>query len=195
MPASLMNKKTLLIIAGANGSGKTTLAPFLHPFYNIEESVNPDIIAAGLSLHPETVAFQAGRIALTRIQQLIERKTSFAYETTLASHTLAHILQKLNPDDYQVSLHFLALPSVEVAKQRVKFRVQQGGHDIPLEVIERRFKRGLHNFFNFYKNQVDEWVLYDAISQHQQVIAYKKAKSTTILLNDKWTELEEQQHD
>jgi predicted ABC-type ATPase len=113
----------------------------------------------------------------------------------LASHTLAHILQKLNRDDYQVSLHFLALPSVEVAKQRVKFRVQQGGHDIPLDVIERRFKRGLHNFFTFYKNQVDEWVLYDAISQHQQIIAYQKANSTTILLNDKWTELKEQQHD
>jgi len=68
-----MDKKTLLIIAGANGSGKTTLALFLYPLYHIEESVNPDLIAAGLSLHPETVAFQAGRIALLRIQQLIER--------------------------------------------------------------------------------------------------------------------------
>ncbi|MEI6706358.1 MAG: hypothetical protein WCK96_04380 [Methylococcales bacterium] len=92
-------------------------------------------------------------------------------------------------------MHFLALPSVEVAKQRVKFRVQQGGHDIPSDVIERRFKRGLHNFFNIYKNQVDEWVLYNAISQQQQIIAYQEKKLTTILLPDKWTELEEQQHD
>lgn len=118
-----MDKKTLLIIAGANGSGKTTLAPFLYPLYHIEESVNPDLIAADLSLHPETVAFQAGRIALLRIQQLIERQSAFAYETTLASHTLSHLLQKMNRDHYKISLHFLALPSVQAATERVKRRV------------------------------------------------------------------------
>lgn len=186
-----MTKKTLLIIAGANGSGKTTLAPFLYPVYNIEESVNPDLIAAGLSLHPETVAFPAGRIALLRIQQLIEQQKSFAYETTLASHTLSHLLQKVNRDHYQVSLHFLALPSVAAAIDRVKRRVQQGGHDIPVAIIERRFKRGLHNFFNLYRHQVDEWVLYDALSQTQQVIAYQEGKTVTILLNDNWMTLTE----
>ena len=190
-----MSKKTLLIIAGANGSGKTTFAPFLHHLYHIEESVNPDIIAAGLSLHPETVAFQAGRLALARLSHLIGQKISFAYETTLASHTLAHILTKLNREDYQASLHFLALPSANVAKQRVKFRVEQGGHDIPLDVIERRFKRGLYNFFNSYRFQVDEWVLYDALSRQHQVIAYQEAASTTILSIEKWTALERQQYD
>lgn len=186
-----MTKKTLLIIAGANGSGKTTFAPFLYPLYKIEESVNPDLIAAGLSLHPETITFQAGRIALLRIQQLIERQRAFAYETTLASHTLSHLLQKVNSDSYQVSLHFLALPSVAAATDRVKRRVQQGGHDIPVAIIERRFKRGLHNFFNLYGHQVDEWVLYDALSQTPQVIAYQEEKTVTILLNDKWKTLME----
>jgi predicted ABC-type ATPase len=186
-----MNKKTLLIIAGANGSGKTTLAPFLYPLYNIEESVNPDLIAAGLSLHPETVAFQAGRIALLRIQQLIERQSAFAYETTLASHTLSHLLQKMNRDHYKISLHFLALPSVQAATERVKRRVQQGGHDVPVPIIERRFKRGLHHFFNLYRHQVDEWVLYDALSQTPQVIAYQEGKTVTILSNDKWMTLTE----
>ena len=69
-----MNKKTIVIIAGANGSGKTTFAPYLHEIYAIEDSVNPDIIASGLSLHPQTVAFQSGRIALKRIKKLIKQK-------------------------------------------------------------------------------------------------------------------------
>ena len=159
-----MNPKTMLIIAGANGSGKTTFAPFLHEIYDIEESVNPDIIAAGLSLHPQSVAFQSGRIALQRINQLIEQQKSFAYETTLASHTAAHMMQSCDRQQYRVLLHFLALPSVTAAQNRVKLRVEQGGHDIPDSVIERRFKRGLKNFFSIYRHQVDEWVMYAALT-------------------------------
>ncbi|MFZ2724671.1 MAG: ATP-binding cassette domain-containing protein [Methylococcaceae bacterium] len=192
MSETTFDKKTILIIAGANGSGKTTLAPFLYQLYDIEESVNPDIIAAGLSLHPETVAFQAGRIALIRIEQLMTKNISFAYETTLASKTLAHIIKKINRDNYHISLHFLALPNVEIAKDRVRLRVRQGGHDIAQSTIERRFKRGLFNFLNYYRFQVDEWVLYDVISEQQQIIAYQENNSINILLNDKWDILNEQ---
>jgi len=185
-----MSKKNIIIIAGPNGAGKTTLAPFLHANYAIEESVNPDIIADGLSLHPQTVAFQSGRIALTRIKIFLASNKSFAYETTLASHTVSHILKSSHRDNYHVSLHFLALPSAQVAKQRVAHRVSQGGHDIPDDVIERRFKRGLANFFSHYQYQVDEWVLYDAIKNHN-VIAYKQAdEAINILLPDDFKRLE-----
>ena len=185
-----MNKKNILIIAGANGAGKTTLAPFLHRNYAIEESVNPDIIADGLSLHPQTVAFQSGRIALTRIKACLAANKSFAYETTLASHTVSHILKSCQRENYHVSLHFLALPSAKLAKQRVAHRVSQGGHDIPDEVIERRFKRGLDNFFSYYQYEVDEWVLYDALN-NRGVIAYQnKNSAVTILLPDDFNRLE-----
>jgi predicted ABC-type ATPase len=179
-----------LIIAGANGSGKTTFAPFLHQLYDIEESVNPDVIAAGLSLHPESVALQSGRIALTGINDLISQNKSFAYETTLASHTAAHILQKINRENYHTSLHFLVLPSDDAAKNRVKRRVEQGGHDIPAATIERRFKRGLENFFNIYSELVDEWSLYNAFLPDLAVIAYNENKLTTVLNEDVWLALE-----
>lgn len=187
-----MSKKNILIIAGANGSGKTTLAPFLHNGYAIEESVNPDIIADGLSLHPQTVAFQSGRIALTRINGFLTGNKSFAYETTLASHTVSHIIKNCQRDDYNVSLHFLALPSAMLAKQRVAHRVSQGGHDIPEQVIERRFKRGLRNFFSYYQYEVDEWVLYDALN-NRNVIAYRnKNSAVNILLPSDFERLEAQ---
>jgi len=184
-----MNKKTMLIIAGPNGAGKTTFAPFLHDFYEIEESVNPDIIAEGLSLNPQSVAFHSGRIALVRIQQLIENQISFAYETTLASHTVRHMISHSHRDNYHIRLHFLALPSAGFAKQRVKYRVSQGGHDIPENTIERRFKRGIRNFFDYYQHQVDEWVLYDALNNHE-VIAFRSNNSTTIILSDNYRRLE-----
>jgi len=185
-----MSKKNIIIIAGPNGAGKTTLAPFLHSNYAIEESVNPDIIADGLSLHPQTVAFQSGRIALTRIKTFLAGNKSFAYETTLASHTVSHILKSSHRDNYHVSLHFLALPSAQVAKQRVEHRVSQGGHDIPDDVIERRFKRGLANFLSHYQYEVDEWVLYDALD-NSNVIAYRNINSAVeILLPNDFNRLE-----
>ena len=185
-----MNKKIILNIAGANVSGKTTFAPYLHHIYDKEDSVKPDIIAAGLSLHPQTVAFQSGRLALKRIKKLINLNKSFAYETTLASHTVEHIMKSCDRRLFRINLHFLALPSIVSARNRVRLRVEQGGHDIPDSVIERRFKRGLNNFFSVYKHQVDEWVLYDALST-QEIIAYQSgSEPKTVLLPEKLATLE-----
>jgi len=62
---------------------------------------------------------------------------------------------------YHVKLIFLSLPSPELAITRVMARVAQGGHNVPVAVIRRRFGSGLRNFHAFYKRLVDSWVLYD----------------------------------
>ena len=71
----------VVVIAGPNGSGKTTTAPaFLPGHLGIEEFVNADAIAYGLSaFHPESVALQAGRIMLNRLQELADDGRSFAF--------------------------------------------------------------------------------------------------------------------
>jgi predicted ABC-type ATPase len=61
-----------------------------------------------------------------------------------------------------VDLHFLWVPSVELAVQRVATRVKSGGHDIPERTIRRRYERGLTNFRDLYQNAVDRWFVYDA---------------------------------
>lgn len=60
-----------------------------------------------------------------------------------------------------MSLFFLALPDAETAIARVAERVKQGGHDIPEDVIRRRFTSGLRNFHEVYKSAVDTWALFD----------------------------------
>jgi predicted ABC-type ATPase len=67
---------SLYIIAGCNGAGKTTAAYNLLPdVFKTIEFVNADEIARGLSpFNPESVAFQAGRIMLERLEHLISRK-------------------------------------------------------------------------------------------------------------------------
>ena len=91
-----MAKPRIVTLAGPNGAGKTTASThLLRDALGIDEFVNADIIAAGLSgFAPESVAFQAGRIVLNRIHTLIDQRVSFAFETTLSSKTLATLLTR-----------------------------------------------------------------------------------------------------
>lgn len=70
------------------------------------------------------------------------------------------MIPKWRADGYAVKLVFLALPDVEMALARVAARVAQGGHDVPEDVVRRRFTAGI-NHFNHYKQLVDSWQLYD----------------------------------
>ena len=157
-----MSKK-IIIIAGPNGAGKTTFArSFLPEEAQCLRFINADLIAAGLSpFAPETAAFKAGRLMLEEMANCVQKGESFAFETTLSGlHYLVRIKQ-WQEQGYHVSLFFLYLPDVETAIARVAARVKQGGHDIPSDVIRRRFTAGLRNFHQVYKSVVDLWALFD----------------------------------
>ncbi len=153
----------LYIIAGCNGAGKTTASMTVLPeILNCYEFVNADEIARGLSpFQPEKVAIEAGRIMLNRIKHLVETGEDFAFETTLATKSYVSFIQKAKERGYKVTLVFVYLNSVELAKQRVKDRVSKGGHHIEAEVIERRYYAGLKNFLHLYMTHCDLWMLVD----------------------------------
>lgn len=154
---------SVVVIAGPNGAGKTTSASaVLRDTLGIDKFVNADQIAAGLSgFNPESAAFRAGRIMLKRLHELAAQRESFAFETTLASRSFAPFIQKLKKRGYKFHLIFLWLADVELAKARVASRVAAGGHDIPEEILERRYRRGIENFFALYQALADKWHLYD----------------------------------
>ena len=153
----------LYIIAGCNGAGKTTASMTVLPeILNCYEFVNADEIARGLSpFQPEKVAIEAGRIMLNRIKHLVETGEDFAFETTLATKSYVSFIQKAKERGFKVTLIFVYLNSVELAKQRVKDRVLKGGHHIEAEVIERRYHAGLKNFLHLYIPHCDLWMLVD----------------------------------
>jgi predicted ABC-type ATPase len=98
------------------------------------------------------------------------RGDSFAFETTLAGRNYMRSIPAWRADGYVVKLHFLSLPSADVAVARVAERVRQGGHDVPEDVIRRRFDAGLANFEEVYKNLVDCWILYDSSADEPTVL-------------------------
>jgi predicted ABC-type ATPase len=152
-----------VVIAGPNGAGKTAAAPrLLRGALAVSEFVNADTIAQGLSaFRPEQAAVAAGRIMLDRLHALARMHESFAFETTLASRGFAPWLRELRTQGYRVHLEFLSLPSADLALARVRERVGLGGHNIPADVVRRRYVRGLANFFSLYRNVVDSWQLFD----------------------------------
>jgi predicted ABC-type ATPase len=157
----------VIAIAGPNGAGKSTLAPFmLRDAYGLLEFVNADTIARGLAaFDPESVAFEAGRIMLRRLRDLAGRRRSFAFETTLASRSYATWIKELRRQGYEFSLLFLWLRTPELAVQRVRARVRIGGHDVPEDVIRRRYHKGVKNFFGLYQALAGSWGVYDNSSR------------------------------
>ena len=151
----------LYIIAGCNGAGKTTASFTILPeMLNCKEFVNADSIAAGLSpFNPESVAIEAGRLMLSRINELMKARVDFAFETTLATRSYVSLVKAAQQVGYNVTLLFIWLDSPETAIQRVADRVAEGGHNIPVEVIERRYYRGIFNLVHLYIPVCDSWIV------------------------------------
>jgi predicted ABC-type ATPase len=153
----------LFILAGCNGAGKTTTAKILLPqFLGGIEFVNADIIAAKLNPDfPESVAFQAGRIMLERVDVLLTEKSSFALETTLATKSYVGLTKKAQSLGYEVVLMYFWLESYDMALKRVAKRVRQGGHFIPDEDVKRRYEGGIRNLVDLFIPVVNHWSVYD----------------------------------
>ena len=163
----------ILVFAGPNGAGKTTLATELLPNEaDCPTFVNADAIAAGLSpFRPATMAFRAGRLMLETMQGYASRRQSFAFETTLSGRRYARAIPLWRNEGYRVKLLFLRLPSADAAIARVRQRVTEGGHDVPEDVIRRRFHAGWRNFERVYRDLVDEWAVYDGSGATPMLVA------------------------
>lgn len=85
---------------------------------------------------------------------------------------------------YRVSLFWLWLPTPELAIERVAIRVAQGGHDVPVEDIRRRYARGMANFFRIYQKLADEWCLFDSAPPIPTLVAYQSEGVLTFLNRD-----------
>lgn len=181
-----MTDKNLYIIAGCNGAGKTTASFTILPeIIFCKEFVNADEIAKGLSpFQPEKVAFEAGRIMINRINELLKNNESFAFETTLATKSYKSKIAEAQQKGYTVTLLFFWLQSIELAKERVKTRVAEGGHNILPEVIERRYTRGIKNLFDIYLPIVDGAFIFDNSNGNHELLAQKTIDDNLIIIDE-----------
>ena len=176
-----------------NGAGKTTASFNILPeLLNCKEFVNADEIARGLSpFQPEKVSIEAGKLMLTRIDELIQSKQDFSFETTLSTRSFVKTIQIAKANGYFVTLIFFWLDSIDLAKDRVQRRVAEGGHNIEPSVIERRYVSGIKNLFNLYSEEVDSILIYDNSSLNPELIAEKEMQQHfKIIQNEKFIQLQ-----
>ena len=181
-----MKNKNLYIIAGCNGAGKTTASFTILPdILDCKEFVNADEIAKGISpFQPEKVSLDAGRIMLNRINELIEENQNFAFETTLATRSYRNKILAAKNKGYRVTLLFFWLQNVELAKERVKIRVEEGGHNIKPDIIERRYYKGIKNLFDIYLPIIDGALIFDNSAGKHELLAEKKVDGILHVMNE-----------
>ena len=168
-----MLKPFCTILAGPNGSGKSSIYEKLQP---PGKFVNADEIAKALPADLEGSARQvkAGRLAIDRINKLIDAKEDFTFETTLSSQHSLGVMERAKAAGFHVSILFVALDKPERNVERVQFRVADGGHDIPTDTIIRRYEASFRNLSKALQI-VDEGVLIDNSKKFPRWVIKTKA--------------------
>lgn len=182
-----------VVIAGPNGAGKSSAAPeLLKDTAGVATFVNADVIAQGLAaFRPEDVAFEAGRIMLARIGELIEAGENFAFETTLSGRSVARLLTRAMGSGYRVHVCYIWLPSADMAVARVAQRVAAGGHHVREDVVRRRFRRSLANAGKLSMMGAATWRIYDGsgVGPPQLVASASDGGLTIVHDPARWVEI------
>ena len=176
--------KTFLVFAGANGSGKSTIA---EEFLKTErfDYINADDIAKKMNpTDISKVRISAGKEFNHRINNNFESGISFAIETTLSGNTYISTFKKAKYLGYKIILVYTFVDNPQVCIERIKTRVQNGGHFIPDEDVIRRYSRSKINFWTRYKNLSDTWLMYYNGSSNYILVAQKENGNDIEILDE-----------
>ena len=100
------DRPSLFVMAGPNGSGKSTLTSY--GVAGNRPVIDPDAVAARLS--PGDIragAVQAARETIRQQQELLDRRESFAVETTLSGNRTLKLMDEAKARGYEVALHYV----------------------------------------------------------------------------------------
>ncbi|MEA5001039.1 MAG: zeta toxin family protein [Endomicrobiaceae bacterium] len=180
----LGNKKSFLVLAGANGSGKSTIA---EGFLETEtfDYINADDIAK--EMNPSDISkvrISAGKEFNRRINNNFEAGISFAIETTLSGNTYIDTFKKAKCLGYSIILVYTFVDNPQVCIERIKTRVQNGGHFIPDEDVIRRYFRSKKKFWDIYKDMSDVWFIYYNGNENYILVAQKELEKDIAILNE-----------
>jgi predicted ABC-type ATPase len=151
--------KELIVIGGPNGAGKTTFADEYVARFGCKY-VGADAIAAKLSPNdPAKAQIAASREFVRQIDTAIAGSDTFVVESTLSGRTFQRRMKRAKAAGFKITIVYLLLHSADSCVDRVKKRVESGGHDVPEADIRRRFLRSIRNFWNLYRPMADHWLL------------------------------------
>lgn len=173
-----MARPLMFLVAGVNGAGKSTYTKTLLRKYPETAVIDPDKIAKSMTgsfTNIESKAVEAGKLALKQVKLCIKANQSFIVESTISGRTYLRYLSLAKKAGFKTILVYVCIPSSSVSAQRVKQRVKQGGHHIPIEDIERRFPKSLENLSEHIK-LCDLSYISNNTEHYALIASYRKGK-------------------
>jgi predicted ABC-type ATPase len=142
-------KPNLIVVAGPNGSGKTTITEKLlrHEWMEGCEYINPDVIAQeqfGGWDSPKAI-LEAADFAQNLREKCLNEGKSIAFETVFSIPEKLQFLHRARDAGFFVRLFFICTNDPTINAQRVAIRVMEGGHDVPITKIVKRYYRSIAN--------------------------------------------------
>lgn len=114
---------------------------------------------------------------------MLSEGEDFAFETTLSTKSYKNKILDAQKNGYRVALLFFWLQNIDLAKERVKIRVSEGGHNIDSDVIERRYIRGIKNLIDIYLPIVDGSFIFDKSEGKHELLADKQGNGFLNIVN------------
>lgn len=139
---STKNQAIMYVFAGNNGSGKSTFRNLIAEKQGIQTNVDPDSIA---KKYTENKEIRAGREAIRLIDELIIGKKDFSMETTMSGQLPLRQMHSAKENGFKVIIYYMGVEKIAINLNRIRQRVEQGGHNIPEEDVLRRESRSLNN--------------------------------------------------
>ena len=118
---------------------------------------------------------EAGKITVKKIKEYFEQGVTFNQETTLCGASIIRNIELAKSLGYKIELHYVGVDSVDIAKERIAYRVSKGGHGIPDADVERRYAESFNRLKEFI-NLCDLAVLYDNTESFNRFAIYKEGK-------------------
>lgn len=118
-------------------------------------------MAWSATISTATASIKAGKLVLEQIHEFVKKRIDFAFETTLSGKLYVNLFTSLKDKGYKIHIFFLWVPDTDLVLSRIKSRFAQGGHDVPVRDVLRRFNRSITNFFKLYRPLADSWMLFD----------------------------------
>lgn len=171
--------KKYILIAGVNGAGKSTLYQTLDSLQDMKRVNTDEIVRSFGSWKNAADVMKAGKIAVKEIRNAFNAGISFNQETTLCGNSIMRNIDKAKSLGYKIDLHYVGVESVEIAKERIAYRVEHGGHGIPDRDVERRYIESFEHLKQVI-GKCDLVVLYDNTEAFNRFAIYQNGKLKTL---------------
>lgn len=164
-----------VILAGVNGAGKSTLFSTIPSLNEIEKINLDEVVRENGDWRNVSDVSRAGKLVVRRINDYFEKGISFSQETTLCGKSIFRNILRAKELGYVIEMHFVGVDSVDIAKERVKQRVEKGGHGIPEKDIERRYVESLNSLKEVLR-MCDLVAIYDNSVAFHRFAIYKNGE-------------------